>query len=136
MPQEKKLTEEQKQRLQTAITSIRDQLKVTKIVCTRSVKGKGGETYVGMASAWDSVQEDSGHNLVHTGETEESSSIQGRSLNDAKLAAAVLGLTVDRLAHQRAVAGGVISEEDYLRADQAITSNYSQMIVSILGLDK
>lgn len=136
MPQEKKLTEEQKQRLHTAVTSIRDQLKVTKIVCTRSVKGKGGETYVGMASAWDSVQEDSGHNLVHTGDTEESSLVPGRTLNEAKLATAVLGLTVDKLAHQRAVAGGVISEDEYERADRAITANYSQIIVSILGLDK
>lgn len=121
-------TEEQKARLKR----IKDSLKVTKVVCTRSVKGKNGDAYVGWSAGWDTVQEDGGHGLVHTGTSEESPEVPGMSVSDAKLATLVLGMQVDLAAHDNAMAGGSINGDQRQMARKAITHNYTKLLAEAL----
>ena len=109
---------------------LQDGMRVTKVVCTRAVKGKGGDAFVGMSVvAWNTVQEDGGQNLLHTGETEESpSNVSGLSLRDAATAAHLLGMQVDVVAHQNAAAGNVISHEYMVDAIRGIKHNYGLLL--------
>lgn len=119
------------------LMKIRDNLRVTKVVCTRSVKGRGGDNYVGFSAAWDSIQDDAGGaaSLMGTqseSETAISQSQIGMTLREAKLAALVLGMQADIAAHNHAAASGNIASGQRDQAIQAIKGNYSRLIVEAL----
>ena len=114
------------------IKSLSKKIKVTKTVCTRSVKGKAGDTYVGFAAAWDTIQEDGGHNLLHAGETEESPLVPGMTLKESRLAALILGMQADLAAHDHAMAGGNITPAQREVAIRAIKNNYALLLADIL----
>lgn len=126
------MSEENPQRaaVKAVVDRVKARMKITKVVCTRSVKGARGEVYVGFASAWNSVQEDAGHNLVHTGLSEEDETVQGMTTREAKEAALVLGWQVDQLAFERAMAGGVVTSDQYVEAIKALNHNYTQLIAN------
>lgn len=117
------------------IKALGKRIKVTKAVCTRSVKGKSGDSYVGFAAAWDTVQEDGGHNLVHTGESEESSLVPGMTLKESRLAALILAMQADLAAHDHAMAGGNISPGQRDGAIRAIKNNYALLMAELLHTD-
>jgi hypothetical protein len=117
---------------------LREHLRVTKVVCTRSVKGRGGDTYVGFSAAWDSIQDDAGGaaDLMSPqgdGDTRIAQAQIGMTLREAKLAALVLGLQADVAAHDHSAASGNISPEQRDSAVQAIKANYSHLIADLLG---
>jgi hypothetical protein len=114
------------------IKALSRRIKVTKTVATRSVKGKSGDNFVGFAAAWDTVQEDAGHGLVHTGEPEESPLIPGMTLKEARLSALILGMQADLAAHDHAMAGGNISSEHREVAVRGIKHNYAALMADIL----
>jgi len=117
------------------IKALAKRIKVTKTVCTRSVKGKSGDSYVGFAAAWDTIQEDGGHNLLHAGETEESPLVPGMTLRESRLAALILGMQADLAAHDHAMAGGNITPGQRDGAIRAIKNNYALLMADLLHSD-
>jgi len=128
-------TKEQKA-LHEALRTIKKRLRVTKVVCTRSVKGRGGDHYVGFSAGWDSVQDDGGGgvDLASAQDAEgQAAHDSGMTLREARLAAYVLGMQADIAAHEAAYAGAAVSEEAYLQAVRAIKANYSQLMTELFA---
>lgn len=114
------------------IKRVRDQLRITKVICTRSVKGRGGDHFVGFSAAWDSVQDDGGRGLAGaTTEGEEAAS--GMTLKEAKVAAYLLGMQVDQTAFENAAAGSIITGEECDTATKAVAVNYGRLMAQLLG---
>jgi hypothetical protein len=106
------------------LKSIKDKMKVTKIVCTRALKlNKGGDVYVGMSSEWETTQDDGLHGLE-----ELDSSGSGFSMKEAKVAGYLLGLQVDLAAYDRALASGYMGKDQYDNHVKMIRSNYNSLI--------
>ena len=120
--------------LKALVARVKSGLKITKVVATRSVKGRGGDTFVGFSAAWNSVQEDGGQDLLKVGDdTDEAQSLTGMTMQEAVVASILLAREADTAAYRNAAAGGNISSEHANGAIQAIRSNYSKMIVQALG---
>lgn len=117
--------------MKALVKQVKDRLRITKVVATRSVKGKHGDVFVGYSSAWDSVQEDGGQGLVHTG-GEADEAAQGMTLKEAKMAAYILGMQADTTAFEQAMAGSIITPEQCERACKAIKHNYGQLMAKLL----
>ena len=122
------------------IKKVQEHLRITKVVCTRSIKGRGGDNYVGFSAAWDTIQDDAGGaaDLLPTmgeGEVRLSQAQIGMTFKEARLAACILGLQADTAAHNHAAASGNITQEQRDAAVAAINSNFSRMIVAELGVD-
>jgi hypothetical protein len=120
------------------IKRVLSSLRVTKVVCTRSVKGRSGDHYVGFAAAWDSTQDDAARaaDLVTTLDDVEVAMGQaqgGLTLKEAKVASLLLGLQADRAAHQNAWAGGNIPLEVRNEALRAINANYGKLLLEAVG---
>jgi len=119
--------------LKDALRKIQSGMRITKTVCTRSVKGRYGDTYVGFSAAWDTIQDDAGGGgdmissqdgdvvLAHR---------QGLTLKESRLASLVLALQADVSAHNHAMAGGNISEKDRNEAIKAIKNNYTKLMLA------
>ena len=122
-----------KEDLKDKIQRIRNNLKVTKVVCTRSVKGRNGDSYVGFSAVWNTVQEDGGQSLVFTGEEgDEVESVQGMDLTEAIIASHILAREADIAAHEHAAAGGNITGPYCKDAVAAIKGNYANLVVELL----
>lgn len=116
------------------ITKVKTNLTVTKVVCTRSVKGKMGDSYVGFSAAWRSTQEDGGQGLMATGsEGDEATALGGMSLKEATVAACLVAREADIAAHNHALAGGNIGAGYHATAIKAITHNYNRLILEALN---
>jgi len=113
-------TKEQKA-LHEALRTIKKRLRVTKVVCTRSVKGRGGDHYVGFSAGWDSVQDDGGGGV----DLASAQDAEGQAAHDS-------GMTL-REARLAAYAGAAVSEEAYLQAVRAIKANYSQLMTELFA---
>ena len=118
--------------MKNALKKIKDSVRITKIVCTRSVKGKHGDSYVGFSAAWDTIQDDAGGGAdqISTLESVDTAKSlgQGLSLRESRLAALVLGMQVDVAAHDQALAGGNLSIEQRAVAVRSIKHNYAQLM--------
>lgn len=66
-------------------------LRITKVVCSRSIKMSAGEVYVGFSASVDQAQ--------------------GISIRQGRVAALRIGMEVDRLAYQRAVLGRIVDAD-------------------------
>ena len=113
-------------------------LRVTKVVCTRSVKGRGGDNFVGFSSVWDSIQDDAGGavELLPTmgeGDVQIAQSQMGMTLREAKMASLLVGMQADIAAHDNAACSGNITSEYRDQAVRAIKGNYARLIVDLLG---
>lgn len=122
------------------IQRIKQNLRITKVVCTRSVKGKFGDHYVGFSAAWDSIQDDAGggadlNSAQGDGETKVAVSQTGLSLKESKVASLMLGMQADCAAHDHAMAGSNITPEQREAALRAIRNNYTKLIAETLGVD-
>lgn len=108
------------------IRAIRDRIRITKVVATRSVKGAKGDTFVGWSAMWDTVQEDGSRDLETLSDS--GTPVAALSVKDAQIASCLLGLQVDIAAHLNAKADG------NLRPDQAdamiagIKKNYARLL--------
>lgn len=116
------------------ITFIRDRMRVSKVVATRSVKTKHGDFFVGMSSAWDTIQEDAGGqgadliDAMDEGEQHKAIMQRGMTLRQAKVSGLILGMQVDMQAVTHALCGGSISEADFDNAIRAIKRNYMKKL--------
>jgi len=120
--------------LKEYLSGIRDKLRVTKVVATRSFKGRGGDSFAGFSAAWDSVQEDGGHGLIHVASEEgETEAAQGMTLREAKIAHYLLAMQADISAHEAAMAGGSLSVQGMQDSVKAIRGNYAKLIRDALS---
>ena len=120
--------------LRALVSRVKEGLKITKVVATRSVKGRGGDTFVGFSAAWNSVQEDGGQGVVSAmGEGEEAQTLNGMTLQEAVVASCLIAREADIAAYRNAAAGGNISQDYADNAVAAIKSNYNKLIVSAIG---
>lgn len=111
------------------ITFIKNKLRISKVVVTRSVKTKNGDFFVGFSSAWDTIQEDAGGgadliDALEPGEQQKAVAARGMTTRQAKIAGLVLGMQVDIQAVTHALCGGAISEGEHTNAVKAIKRNY------------
>lgn len=120
--------------LRALVSRVKEGLKITKVVATRSVKGRGGDTFVGFSASWNSVQEDGGQGVVSAmGEGEEAQTLNGMTLQEAVVASCLIAREADIAAYRNAAAGGNISQDYADNAVAAIKSNYNKLIVSAIG---
>ena len=122
------------------IQKLRSRMRVGKVVCTRSVRGPGGETFLGWSVGFESRQADAGGaaelmGVQDDGETQAALEEYGMSRSDAKVSSLLLALDVDLAAIDNAVAGNVISSDDWASRKQAVKKNYQQLLLAALGGD-
>ena len=115
--------------LKEKILRIKQGMKVTKVVCTRSVKGRNGDAYVGFSAVWNTTQDDG----ITATDSDTADSVQGMDLKEAILASHLLAREADISAHQHAASGGTISPQYAKDAIQAIKANYANLVVEMLG---
>jgi hypothetical protein len=116
------------------VARVKAGLKITKVVATRSIKGRGGDSFAGFSAAWNTVQEDGGQGVAPVMDSnEESQTVTGMTLEEAVVASCLLGREADIAAYRNAAAGNNISSEHAASAIAAIRSNYSKMIVQVLS---
>lgn len=120
--------------LQRALGIVRKHLRVTKVVCTRAVKTRAGENYVGFSACWDTIQDDAG-TLDSISTQDEKPAVSGMTLKEARVAAHVLGMQTDITAYDHALAGGGITAEQHAIAIRSIKHNYMRVIADDLGID-
>jgi len=131
----KSIPEEKKIAFREALAKIRSNMRITKIVCTRSVKGRYGDNYVGFSAGWDTIQDDAGGaadlNSAQDGDMQEAIS-RGLTLKESRMAALALAMQADIAAHNHAMAGGNITPEQRDDALQTIKYNYTQLMLAEL----
>jgi len=119
------------------LRKVRKGIRVTKITCTRSVKGRTGDSFVGFSAAWQSVQDDHsgpGADVVPTAEDDRVYAEQGLSLEDAKLARYMLSMECDLAALESGLANGTVSPSYFQDASRGIKNNYEQLILREMGM--
>ncbi len=123
--------------MKAVLREVRNKMQITKVVCTRSVKGKFGDSYVGFSAAWDTVQDDAGGGAdlisAQGDDVQVAMHTSGMTLKEARLAALVLGMQADIAAHDHAMAGGNITQDQRNAAVRAIKHNYSKLMMDELG---
>jgi len=118
--------------IKATLRRVQTNLRVTKVVATRSVKGRGGDSYAGFSAAWNTVQDDSGggiEGIIPDGGESES----GMTLREARLAHLLLAMQADMAAHDAALAGGNITAAFHQEATTAIRSNYGRLIRDVFA---
>ena len=118
--------------MKTVIRNVKDRLKVTKVVCTRSVKGRGGDSFVGFSAAWDSVQEDGGQGMADVMDDADATA-SGMTLREAKIASYLLGMQADTTAFENAAAGSILTKDECDNAVRGIKHNYGSLMKALLG---
>ncbi|NBR00939.1 MAG: hypothetical protein EBT79_06410 [Actinobacteria bacterium] len=118
--------------IKSTLRRIQSNIRVTKVVATRSVKGKGGDTYAGFSAAWNTVQDDAGGGIdALLSDTAEAQS--GMTLREARVAHLMVAMQADLAAHDAALAGGNISNNYHREAHRGIKANYSRMIREVFA---
>jgi hypothetical protein len=125
--------------LKDYIESLRRNLRITKIVATRSVKTKSGDFFAGISSAFDSRQEE-GHAadldlVMSAAEVSES----GMSLIDARVSHVMLSVEASIAAWRAAYIDGAISEGEFearcKHVKQRGSKQISELVKSIPALN-
>lgn len=122
-----------------AIKLVMDGLRVSKVVCTRAIKTKRGDFFVGLSAAWDTTQEDAGGpgadliDAMDEGEQHAAIIAKGMSLQRARIAGLILGMRVDLQATAHALGGGAIDESEYDLACTSIKRNYGKLLAEALS---
>lgn len=125
--------------LKEVLNRVKKKLRVTKIVATRSVKGRNGDSFAGFSAGWESVQDDlggPGSSLESSGITESEQSAQGMTLQEAKVAHYILAMTADIAATQSAMAGGSLAPEVATGLIRQYKIEYAKLIRNVVGGSK
>lgn len=101
--------------IRAALTRVRDKMRITKVVATRSVKTKSGDFFAGMSAAWESVQDDAGGpgadlDLLTSTSAAASS---GMTLLDSRVSSTLLAMEVTIAAWRAALIEGAITEMEF-----------------------
>lgn len=101
------------------IKEIKDGIRVTKIIATRSIKTKQGDTYSGFTARWDSVQDD---------DPSGDSPSNPLTLSEARIAHLLLAKETDIASYTSAIANGSMSLEDGQRAISETQQRYDHIL--------
>lgn len=126
-----------KEEIRQRLRRIRDGIRIVKITCTRAVKGRNGDSFVGFSAMWQSVQDDHGGpgaDLQPSNEEERASLEQGISLKDARVARYMLAMECDIAALESAVANGSISPSYFHDSVRGVRENYNRFILREMGV--
>lgn len=121
------------------IRGVQAKMKVTKVVCTRAIKTKNGDFFVGFSAAWDTIQEDAGGmgadmvDALDEGEAQASALGNGMSLKEARVAGYILAMQTDLQAQDHALAGGGITMSEHSAAQAATKRNYMKIMTEALA---
>ena len=116
------------------IERVKGRMRVSKVVCTRALKTKNGDFFVGFSSAWDTIQEDAGGmgtdliDAMGPGDQQTAMAQRGMTTREAKVAACILGMQVELQAMSHALAGSGITEAEYRAASAAVKRNYGRLL--------
>jgi hypothetical protein len=109
-----------------ALERIASQIRVTKLVATRSVRGNTGESFAGFSAGFDSIEDKSGITM------EESEIVEiprgGLSLKDARIAYFMLSMHADFSAIDAAWASGSISDQHRKDLQAATKRRYGLLL--------
>ncbi len=128
------MTDDNKDKIRETLTRVKDGLRITKVVATRSVKSPRGDHFVGFSAAFESVQDDAsgpGADLVETGDV--AMPLGALTIKEGRVACALLQMQADIAAVEGAAAGGDISQD---RRDSEVTrirSGFATLVATILG---
>lgn len=125
--------------IKTQLKAIRDKIRVTKVVATRSVKGRGGDSFVGFSAGWQSIQDDyggPGADSMASGTEDAEFANQGMTLKEARVAHYMIAMTADVAALESAHANGGISDKYFTDSVTAVKNNYGRLIQKVMGLSK
>lgn len=126
------LKQPDKREIKERLKRIREGIRITKITCTRSVKGRNGDSFVGFSAAWQSVQDDQGGMGADVGagpEDDAAYAAQGIRMQDAKLARYMLSLECDLAALESAAANGSISPQMFQDSVRGVRETYNRLVV-------
>jgi len=118
-----------KDEIKQRLASIESKIRVTKVVATRSVKGKGGDVFAGFSAGWESVQDDSAMVVEDSDVTS-----QGMTLDEARIAHLIVAQAADIAAHEQALATGSISTEFFRDRVRGLQTNYAKLIAHAMGV--
>lgn len=126
------------QNMKDLLKRVKANLRVTKVVATRSVKGKHGDYFAGFAAGWDSVQDDPAGAGKDLGVlvADDSVAANGMTIREARVAYYLVAMNADISAHEAAVASGGISAQHCSDAVKAIKANYGKLIRRALESDE
>jgi hypothetical protein len=113
-------------------------LRVTKVVATRSVKGRAGDQFAGFAASYNSVQDEpagAGKDLISVVEDTDVAA-GGMTLLEARIAYYLVAMQADIAAHEAALASGGISSQHCADAVMSIRANYGKLIRRALPADQ
>lgn len=113
--------------IKAELQRIRANIRVTKVVATRAVKGKGGDSYAGFSASWNTVQDDSGGGIESLFD-DATEARGGMTLKEARVAHLMVAMQADLAAYDAAWAGGNISASLRDEAHRGIKANYNKMI--------
>lgn len=126
------------QEMKAFLQKIRGNLRVTKVVATRSVKGQRGDHFAGFAACYDSVQDEpsgAGKDLMGmVGDADVATN--GLTLKEAKIAFYLVAQQADVAAHEAALANGSIGAQEASDRIRSIKNNYGKIIRMALGDEK
>ena len=109
------------------LKNVSSRIRVTKVVATRSFKGRRGDNYVGFSAGWDSTQDDAGGEPE--GGVNQADDVQsGMTIKEAKVASLILGMQADIAVLDNALAGSSITQGECETARRGIKSNYNVLI--------
>ena len=121
-------------RLQNVVSRVKKNLRVTKVVATRSVKTQRGDFFVGFSAAYDSVQDDQGSFpdgdlTVDSDETTESA----MTMEEARVAHILLSMEATIAAWRSVHAEGIITEKEFNDRKAAIKRSHASLLSSALN---
>lgn len=123
-----------KDAVKAMLVNIKKNLRVTKVVATRSVKTNRGDFFAGISAAWNSVQDDAGGPGADLDLTVSGNEItlNGMSLTEARIAHYLVAMQADIAAYDAAFANGAISQTELNDATTAVKHNYGRLIQAAL----
>ncbi len=123
-----------RERLTAVVNRVKQHMRITKVVATRSVKTAKGDFFSGFSAAWDSVQDDHGSipdaDLTFSdGET----AMSGMTVEESRVAHILLSMEASIAAWRAAHAEGVLSEKEFNDRKNAIKRSHAALLTSVLS---
>jgi len=115
------------------IKDIVRKIRITKVVATRSIKGRDGDSFAGFSAAWDSVQNDYGGPGadLQTDTAEDHEAVaQGMTMQEAVVALHLVQMQVAIAALDGAYASGSLGAQQYKDQKESVKSRFSALIMA------
>ena len=129
------MTEDNKEQLRATLKRVKEGLRITKVVATRSVKSPRGDHFVGFSAQFDTVQDDVSGPGADTVDVmdEDGTPLGALTLKEARTACALLQMQADIAAVEGAAAGGDISKEKRDVEVARIRRSFAGLVAEIVG---